>query len=148
MEADFGQSLHLNLVEHMVCLVRYLWRRVCILTLRQNAEVGLGTVTDMGTARQWLKSTFLNVRLKKNPHFYKLEGQTQAKNSEQCLDDICERGIRNLVDEGMMVDNGGKLTLTKFGDAMARYYIKMGTMQSILRMPPKASLLDVVMVPD
>lgn len=101
----------------------------------------------MDTAKQWLKSTFLNVRLQKNPRFYKLDGQTQANNSEQRLDEICEREIRNLVDEGMVTDNDGKLTLTKNGDAMARYYVKMGTMQSILRMSPKASLPDVVTVP-
>jgi len=44
----------------------------------------------------------------------------------------------------MVENNGGKLSLTKFGDAMARYYIKLGTMQLILKMEPKASLSDVV----
>ncbi|KAF8254053.1 putative DEAD/DEAH box DNA helicase [Wilcoxina mikolae CBS 423.85] len=121
-------SLHENLVEHM------------------NAEIGLCTITNVETAKQWLRSTFLYVRLKKNPQFYKLEGQSQIKNSEQRLDDICEKEINLLITERMVENNGGKLSLTKFGDAMAKYYIKLGTMQSILKMAPNATLPDVLTI--
>jgi len=102
----------------------------------------------MKTAKQWLKSTFLSVRLNKNPRFYQLDGRTQAINLEQQLDEVYEKGIANLVKEDMVVNNDGKLTLTKFGEAMSRYYVRMGTMHSILKLPPRSPLQDVVTVLD
>lgn len=46
--------LHKNLIEHL------------------NAEISLGTVTDIAVAVNWLKSTYLYVRATKNPHLYSL----------------------------------------------------------------------------
>lgn len=37
-----------------------------------NSEVVLRTVTDLGIAMQWLTSTFLYIRAKKNPKHYGL----------------------------------------------------------------------------
>lgn len=48
-------SLHLNLIEHL------------------NAEVVLGTIKSVKDAMNWLRSTFLYVRIKKNPAHYKLK---------------------------------------------------------------------------
>ena len=45
-------SLHTHLIEHM------------------NAEIVLHTITDIGIALEWLKSTFLYVRICKNPSNY------------------------------------------------------------------------------
>lgn len=82
--------------------------------------------------------------MKKNPQYYKLEGQTPIKNSEERLDDICEREITLLTMEGMTVMSGTKLVLTKFGESMAKYYIKLGTMQAILKITRMATLSEVV----
>ena len=35
-----------------------------------NAEIVLHTITDIGIALEWLKSTFLYVRIRKNPSNY------------------------------------------------------------------------------
>ena len=45
-------SLHHHLTEHI------------------NAEIVLGTITDTNIAQEWLKSTFLYVRMCSNPKFY------------------------------------------------------------------------------
>ena len=102
------------------------------------------TITDTESAKRWLRSTFLHVRLKKNPRFYKLDDQTATKNSEERLNDICEKELGLLLKEGLVMDNGGKLSLTKFGEAMARDYIKFKTMRLIINMPPRAGLSKVV----
>ncbi|KAI9847145.1 MAG: Sec63, partial [Pleopsidium flavum] len=57
-------SLHLNLIDHL------------------NAEIGLGTITDLRSAKKWLAGTFLYVRLKQNPDHYKLDGDTSSHNLE------------------------------------------------------------------
>ena len=48
----FNASLHSHLIEHL------------------NAEIVLQTITDVSIALDWLKSTFLFVRIKKNPKHY------------------------------------------------------------------------------
>ncbi|KAA8910250.1 DNA/RNA helicase MER3/SLH1, DEAD-box superfamily, partial [Sphaerosporella brunnea] len=128
-EETLESSLHSNLVEHF------------------NAEIGLGTIADTETAKQWLRSTFLYVRLKKNPQFYKLQGQEFNRDPEQRLDEICERDISLLTTEGMVGNNSnGKLSLTKFGEAMAKYCLKFGTMQLIMKMTPKSTISDILTI--
>lgn len=45
-------SLHRHLIEHL------------------NAEIVLNTITDVSIALEWLKSTFLYIRILKNPTYY------------------------------------------------------------------------------
>lgn len=47
-------SLHLNLSEHL------------------NSEIGLGTITNVNSAKEWLKSSFLFQRIQKNARHYAL----------------------------------------------------------------------------
>lgn len=51
-----GQPIESNLHRH--------------LTEHLNAEIVMGTITDLDVAMQWLSSTFLYVRARKNPHHY------------------------------------------------------------------------------
>jgi ATP-dependent DNA helicase HFM1/MER3 len=44
----------------------------------------------------------------------------------------------------MVKNNNGRLSLTKFGEAMAKYCLKLGTMQLILKMAPKATMSNIV----
>ena len=45
-------SLHRNLIEHL------------------NAEIVLHTISDVSIAIEWLKSTYLYIRIKQNPKHY------------------------------------------------------------------------------
>ena len=45
-------SLHQHLIEHL------------------NAEIVLGTITDVSVSLEWLRSTFLYIRVNKNPKHY------------------------------------------------------------------------------
>lgn len=49
-------SLHSHLIEHL------------------NAEIVLRTITDVSIALDWLKSTFLYTRIRKNPKHYGIGG--------------------------------------------------------------------------
>ncbi len=48
------RSLHRNLVEHL------------------NAEIVLETISDVSVALEWVRSTFLYIRVMKNPKHYGL----------------------------------------------------------------------------
>jgi ATP-dependent DNA helicase HFM1/MER3 len=117
--------LHLNLIGHL------------------NAEIGLGTITDVETAIRWLAGTFLFVRLRRNPMHYKLRENANRKDEDEMLLQICERDIKLLRECGL-VSTEGKLKSTIFGDAMARYYVKFETMKVLLSLPPKAKMSEIV----
>ncbi|KAK3113699.1 ATP-dependent DNA helicase MER3 [Teratosphaeriaceae sp. CCFEE 6253] len=117
--------LHLNLIDHL------------------NAEIGLGTITNAVSAKQWLSGTFLYVRLKENPDHYKLEGDAPGSNLDACLENICRKGIAAL-EQTDLVKSSPRLHCTEFGDAMARYYLQFDTMKVLLAMPPKAKVSEVL----
>jgi ATP-dependent DNA helicase HFM1/MER3 len=120
-------SLHLNLIDHL------------------NAEIGLGTVSDIPTAKKWLGGTFLFVRLRRNPNHYKLKGKESARcwDENELLEQICDKDLKLLQDVNL-VSSEGKLKCTEFGDAMARYSIKFETMKVVLSLPPKAKSSEIV----
>ncbi|KAF3916839.1 hypothetical protein ABW20_dc0109455 [Dactylellina cionopaga] len=114
--------LHLNLIEHL------------------NAEIGLGTITDLESAKQWLRSTFLYIRMKSNPAFYKFK----AENIEAGLENIMEKDIACLEEEGFVEYQQTKLKCLEPGDAMARYYIKFETMKNIMNLKEKAKAFEIL----
>jgi ATP-dependent DNA helicase HFM1/MER3 len=117
--------LHRNLIDHV------------------NAEIGLGTITNVSTAKRWLSGTFLYVRLKENPEHYKIDGDTTSRNLEERLEIICSKVISLLLEHDL-VQNTPKLHCTEFGDAMARYYIQFESMKTLLALPPRAKTSEIL----
>lgn len=117
--------LHLNLIDHL------------------NAEIGLGTIYDLYTAKRWLAGTFLYVRLRLNPEHYKLDGDAVAQNLDDKIERICRRDLE-LLEDTQLITPGDRLKATEFGAAMARYYIKFETMQVFMRLQPRSKMSDIV----
>ncbi|KAF2874303.1 nucleotide-sugar transporter-domain-containing protein [Massariosphaeria phaeospora] len=118
-------TLHLNLIDHL------------------NAEVGLGTIYDLDSARKWLAGTFLYVRLKQNPSHYKLEGARSGQSIDEQLDDICVRDV-TLLQETNLVTATDHFRCTEFGHAMARYYVHFGTMRVFMGLQSKAHISEIL----
>ena len=117
--------LHLNLIDHL------------------NAEIGLGTIYDLYTAKRWLAGTFLYVRLGQNPGHYKIDGDAVTQNVDDRIERICRRDLE-LLEGSELVTFGDRLKATEFGDAMARYYVKFETMQVLMRIQPGSKMSDIV----
>ncbi len=111
----------------------------------KNAEIGLGTVYDMRTAKKWLAGTFLYVRLGKNPDFYKLDGDAPDHDLDHRIEGICRRDV-GLLQETGLVTSTEKLNCTEFGDVMSRYYVKFETMQGLLSLSPRSKMSDIVSI--
>lgn len=118
-------KLHLNLVDHM------------------NAEIGLGTISDLLSARKWLRGTFLYVRLQQNPNFYKLDGSRSGQSIEEQVDDICFRDI-TLLRETNLISGEEYFRSTEFGQAMARYYVNFDTMKTFMGLGSKSTPSEIV----
>jgi ATP-dependent DNA helicase HFM1/MER3 len=116
--------LHLNLIEHI------------------NAEIGLGNVSNIETAVNWLASTFLFVRLRRNPTHYKLKEGANQDDENELLRQICEKDIKLLQECDLVTSDG--LKATAFGDAMARYYVRFETMRIFLGLKPRSDIGKIV----
>ena len=117
-------TLHRNLIEHL------------------NAEIGLGTVYDIESAKRWLNSTFFRVRLRRNPKHYQLEDGLPL-DEDELIQELCEKDI-GLLEEPGFIDRTDKLRCTDLGDAMARYYVNYNTMKTFTSIQPRAKMSEIV----
>ena len=118
-------TLHLGLIDHL------------------NAEIGLGTIRDLASARKWFTSTFLYVRIKLNPAYYKLEGSRIGQSIDEQLHDICFRDVR-LLHQHNLVAGEDTFRCTDYGHAMAQYYVHFDSMQVFMGLAPKPTISEIV----
>src|SRR5277367_857908 len=98
-------QLHLQLVEHI------------------NAEIGLGTIFDISSAKTWLRSTFFYVRCRANPKYYGMALGHDGVDS--MIEEQCVASIENLLDHGLIENTEGRVQTTAYGEAAARYYLRI-----------------------
>ncbi|KAL1600412.1 ATP-dependent DNA helicase MER3 [Paraconiothyrium brasiliense] len=108
-----------------------------------NAEICLGTIQNLSSARQWLASTFLYVRIKQKPAYYKLEGSRSGQSIDEQLDDILTRDI-TLLRQHNLTTGEDSLRCTDYGHAMAQYYIQFDTMRVFMGLAPKATISELL----
>ncbi|CAO0800764.1 unnamed protein product [Mucor circinelloides] len=123
---NLESQLHENLIGHLV------------------SEICLGTITNQVTALKWLQSTFLYVRLLKNPGHYKLNQESISSNT--ILQEICAKDLEllqyhNLVQKS---PSDAKLKATPFGVAMDVYYIRFPTMVRLMESETPTSVRDTL----
>ncbi|KAF9469215.1 hypothetical protein BDZ94DRAFT_1181827, partial [Collybia nuda] len=123
-------SLHKNLTEHL------------------NSEVGLRTITDINSAKEWLRGSFLFQRIRKNPGHYAL-GKEDNQTWEGRVDDLVTQSVATLrkselIESPFSGDDSGSLTSTEFGDIMSKFYIRQSTMQLILNLAERPTLREIL----
>ena len=118
-------TLHLNLIEHL------------------NAEISLGTISDMKSAHKWLSSTFLRIRVARNPSHYQLKESTNPADTDELMHQWCEKDVQALL-QANMIEKHGRMRCTDLGEAMAKYYINFETMKIFAAIPPKAKISEVL----
>ncbi|SAL96238.1 hypothetical protein [Absidia glauca] len=128
-------SLHHNLTEHLL------------------SEICIGTIVDVESSVTWLESTFLCIRVNKNPLYYQAvcsDGLTSKHSTHQIMHDICLKDMKLLLDYNLVYVRqyglNSKHEATFFGNAMDRYYIKFKTMIKLMEKKNWASIRDVVMI--
>lgn len=99
-------SLHVNLSEHL------------------NSEIGLGTITSVSSAKEWLRGSFLFQRIRKNPKHYSL-GKKDDQTWEERVDDLVMQSVENLRQTELIettIDgvHSEELSSTEYGDIMSK----------------------------
>ena len=113
---------------HLICSIF-----LALLADNLNAEISLGTVTNVEEAVQWLSYTYLYVRMRKNPLVY---GMKYAELKEDPLLDIKRteiiRETARKLDRAKMIrfdERTGYLFPTDLGRTASQYYIKYDTIE-------------------
>ncbi|KAF5357923.1 hypothetical protein D9756_001436 [Leucocoprinus leucothites] len=123
-------SLHHNMLEHL------------------NSEIALGTITSSQDAKDWLRGSFLFQRLQQNPDYYAIKqmGEGWKENLDGIiLQNIGKLESTNLIQRSLF-DSGDTLESTEYGDIMSKFYVRQSTMASIMNLPEKLSLREVLEV--
>jgi replicative superfamily II helicase len=97
-------SLHLHLDEHL------------------NSEIGLGTITHVTSAKEWLRNSFLWRRLQKNPKHYAI-GKNDNETWQSKIDDLVMQSVKKLKATELVEyesDGDGDLCSTEYGDIMSK----------------------------
>lgn len=118
------------------------------LTEHLNSEIVLGTINDDLIARKWIESTFLRVRLMRNPENYGLKKNCSLTVKENILINLCKESIELLMKYGMIKrTNQGFLEATDCGRAMAKHYISLNTMVKLTNLKgteTQRELLEII----
>lgn len=116
-----------------------------------NAEICNRTITDIVSALEWLKTTYMYVRMLKNPQKYGIPidiGSDVAKHDDWLTENLLLANVTLLV-KGKMAstDNDGySLQPTNSGILMAENYIKLATMSSICKAGPRSTIEDLLWI--
>ncbi|XP_077253583.1 DNA helicase ROCK-N-ROLLERS isoform X6 [Tasmannia lanceolata] len=119
----------------------------CI-TEHLNAEIVQLTVSDISLAIEWLKCSYLFVRIKKNPEYYGVKKGIPRERLEKHMQEICVQNVNELSRCGMIWTDeyGFLLKPLEPGRLMAKYYLKFNTMKDIMQTPETFSLEDALRI--
>lgn len=94
--------LHLNLTEHI------------------NSEIGLHTITDVNSAKDWLHRSFLFQRIQRHPRHYAI-GKDNNQSWQDRIDEMVAQSITKLQENELVEkSDDGRLVSTQFGDTMSK----------------------------
>ncbi|KAK7694049.1 hypothetical protein QCA50_003625 [Cerrena zonata] len=82
-QTTLESCLHKNLSEHI------------------NSEIGLGTITDIESAKEWLHNSFLFQRIQRNPRHYAI-GKQQNQTWQEKIDDMVTESVKKLQEHEMV----------------------------------------------
>lgn len=96
--------LHNNLAEHL------------------NSEIGLGTIINIDSAKEWLHSSFLFRRIQQNPRHYAI-GKEGNQTWQERIDNMVTESVERLRENQLVElsdDDSSILRSTEYGDIMSK----------------------------
>ncbi|KAJ7970807.1 DExH-box ATP-dependent RNA helicase [Quillaja saponaria] len=113
-----------------------------------TAEIVQLTVSDVTRAIEWMKCSYLYIRMKRNPENYAIRKGISGSFIEKHVQEICVQKVNELSQHQMVwIDEDGFLLRPlEPGRLMTKYYLKFNTMKYIMQTPANCSLEDAIHV--
>nr|KAJ0212747.1 hypothetical protein LSAT_V11C400227260 [Lactuca sativa] len=110
------------------------------------AEVVQLTVPDITRAIEWIKCSYLYVRMKKNPQNYAIKKELSGIHIEKHIQEVCVQKVKELSEYQMILteEDGFILKPLEPGRLMTKYYLKFDTMKHIMKAPANCSIEDAL----
>ncbi|KAI7734384.1 hypothetical protein M8C21_024537 [Ambrosia artemisiifolia] len=110
------------------------------------AEIVQLTVPDITRAIEWMKCSYLYVRMKKNPQNYAIKKGLYGTHIEKHMQEVCVQKVNELSDYQMIWtdEDGFVLKPLEPGRLMTKYYLKFDTMKHIMKAPLNCSIEDAL----
>ncbi|XP_044500934.1 DExH-box ATP-dependent RNA helicase DExH17 isoform X2 [Mangifera indica] len=114
------------------------------LTEHLTAEIVQLTVSDITRAIEWMKCSYLYVRMKKNPQNYAVRKVISKDRIEKHIQELCVQKVNELSSHQMIWadEDGFLLKPLEPGRLMTKYYLKFNTMKHIMQAQVNCSLED------
>ncbi|PWN88358.1 P-loop containing nucleoside triphosphate hydrolase protein [Acaromyces ingoldii] len=131
-ETPIESTLHLSLIEHV------------------NAEIGQRESCSQDFVENWLRGTFLFVRMKKNLRHYQIEGAGGMNDPEHGVQNLSRHLFKSLREHELLLDatqdGRSEIACSHYGDLLASYFISFKTFLRLLRVKRGASTSDILQV--
>ncbi|XP_057997626.1 DExH-box ATP-dependent RNA helicase DExH17-like isoform X1 [Hevea brasiliensis] len=113
-----------------------------------TAEIVQLTVSDIARAIEWMKCSYLYVRMKKNPEKYAVRKVISRDRIEKHVQEISVQKVNELSRHQMIWtgEDGFLLKPLEPGRLMTKYYLKFDTMKHIMQTTDNCSLEDALNV--
>lgn len=105
----------------------------------------MGAITDVESAREWLRNTFLFRRIQINPSHYGLTQAAEWHTWEAYFDALVTDTLRSLKTNKLMTDEvNGRMSATEFGVIASRAYVKQSSMSLIIELHETSTKKELV----
>ncbi|XP_059294176.1 DExH-box ATP-dependent RNA helicase DExH17 isoform X2 [Lycium ferocissimum] len=113
-----------------------------------TAEIVQLTVSDITGAIEWMKCSYLYVRIKKNPEKYGVKKGLTGDRLERHMQDICVQNVNELSRYQLIWtdEDGFLLKPLEPGKLMTKYYLKFDTMKHIMQAPGNCSIENALQI--
>ncbi|KAH7851890.1 hypothetical protein Vadar_017925 [Vaccinium darrowii] len=118
------------------------------MTEHLTAEIVQLTISDITRAIEWMKCSYLYVRMKKNPENYAIKKGIPGDRIEKHVQDICVQKVNELSRNQMIWtdEDGFLLKPLEPGRLMTKYYLRFNTMKNIMQAHANCSVEDALHV--
>ncbi|KAK9117209.1 hypothetical protein Sjap_016156 [Stephania japonica] len=136
----------INLPAHTVVIKSTQFLLLSCMTEHLAAEIVQLTISDISQAIEWMKCSYLYIRMRKNPVNYAVKKNLPSECLEKHMQEICLQKANELQRHGMiwMDEYGFLLKSLEPGRLMTKYYLKFDTMKHIIQTSENCSLEDAL----
>ena len=113
-----------------------------------NAEIILGTIGSLEQAMDWIKSSYLYMRIRRNPRHYGLAEDINEEDIDTSIQELCTKALSSMSKVGLVLKSeNGSVGGTGLGRLMSRYYLAYSTMELLTGIQESlgmAQLLEII----
>jgi ATP-dependent DNA helicase HFM1/MER3 len=103
-----------------------------------NAEIALEFISNTDDVIRWLRSTYLYIRVQKNPLYYHL---SDSRFVQKFLQDLCMKHLNELKSQQLIsLESNGNLASLPAGSICSQYGVMIRTMVTFLEADPPSGL--------